>query len=140
MIARLPHDVRSVTDLPSDFRPEPLGERDALIDSIRTVAPDADFSDPHLGHLDGDAFSMEIFLGESDPVDTIILTVRGGADVIKLIADILSQLHAHAVDLQTGELFTIDGATDSIAAWRAFRDRVIPHSPDQHPPARDHQR
>jgi hypothetical protein len=82
---------------------------------------------------------MEIFLGERDPVDTIILTVRGGTDVIELIADILSQLHAHALDIQTGELFTVDGVTDSLLTWRAFRDQVISPHTRPHPLTRDHQ-
>jgi hypothetical protein len=125
MIARFPQDVRFVTDLPGDFRPEPLGDRGALIESIRAVAPDVDFSDPHRGRLDRESFVMVVCLDKSDPVDTIMLTVRGGTEAIALIATILTQLQAHAWDIQTGELFTVDGATDSIIAWRAFRDRVI---------------
>ncbi len=47
----LPRDAASVSDIPDDFEPQPLGNRVDLIDAIREAAPSVDFSDPSWGEL-----------------------------------------------------------------------------------------
>jgi len=42
----LPADALSLSDIPHDFAPAPLGQRAALIAKILEIAPQADFSHP----------------------------------------------------------------------------------------------
>jgi hypothetical protein len=125
LIMDLPPGVRAVNDIPHDFRPRALGNRSDLIASVMSAAPMADFSDQSWGTIDGGGFSIEVNIGDAEVVESIMLHVRGGDGSIALIAEILHALKASAVDVQTGELFSIDTAPGSLGAWRAYRDRVV---------------
>jgi hypothetical protein len=123
---RLPKGVLSVTEIPQDFVPEPLGHRNDLIARIKEVAPDADFSDPSWGLIDGPGYSIEVNIGESDEVDSFALHVRGGDLVIGLIADLLDRLDVGACDPQSDTgIFERDAALASLTRWRAYRDQIV---------------
>ena len=53
-------DVQSVKDIPDDFRPGLIGNRDKLIAKIQEVAPEPDFSEPGWGIIEMDEFSIEV--------------------------------------------------------------------------------
>jgi len=125
LVMGLPGDVRSVDDLPADFRPADLGPRADVLARIRGALPAADFTDPSWGVLDGPGYSIEFNVGDSDPVDSIMLHVRGSAEVVDVVADLLRGLDWRAVDCQTGELFDVPAARASFGEWAAYRDRVI---------------
>jgi hypothetical protein len=103
-----------------------LGDHASVIEAIRGIVPDAEFSRPELGFITRDSFATEIWLGADEPVDTIILKVVGGDGAVELIADILQRFDSHAFDIQTGELFELEAATASFAEWSSFRDRMLP--------------
>lgn len=124
-IMDLPADARSVSDIPEDFKPNPLGQRSHLIRSILQVATTADFSDPSWGVLDTDSFSIEISMGDSQIVDSIALHVRGSDGAAGAVADIITHLELRAVDSSTGDFFDPATGVDSLRAWPAFRDRAI---------------
>lgn len=125
LIMDLPRGAQTVSDLPNDFRPRPLGSRSDLITAILSAAPMADFSDPSWGEIVAKDFTIEVNMGKDDQVDSVMLHVRGGQGAVALIADILDQLNARALDIQTGEIFGETTAATSFAAWRAYRDRII---------------
>lgn len=125
-VMRLPKGISTMDDIAKDFRPAPLGRRDELIGKITALVPDADFSDPSWGLIDGPGYSVEVNIGKEDLVDSIALHVRGGDLVIGLIADLLDRLDAGAVDPQSDSgIFHRDEAIESLGRWRAYRDRVV---------------
>jgi len=75
-LQHLPVGIRSVEDIPADYEPGPIGARAAVVDSIRTVFPTFDFSDPEWGRIEGDGFSIEVNLRGEDPVRGFALHVR----------------------------------------------------------------
>lgn len=135
----LPKETADVSRLPGDFEPSPLGNHNDLIAAIQAVAPMADFSDPSRGQIVTADFVIEVSLGKEEPVDSVMLHVRGGDAAIGLISQIVEQLNARlpetkanprAYDVQAGELFGQTSAAASLAAWREFRDRVMVTRPD----------
>jgi hypothetical protein len=77
-IMDLPADAHSVSDIPHDFAPAPLGQRAALIAKILEIAPQADFSDSTWGELSTPDFTIEFNMGRDALVDSLMLHVRGG--------------------------------------------------------------
>jgi hypothetical protein len=121
----LPADAATVSDIAADFEPEPLGDRTALINKIREVAPTTDFSDPTWGDLTTPDFTIEFNMGQADPVPSFMLHVRGGDDlVVGFIAVLLAHLGLRAIDCSEGEFFEPAASAESLAAWKAFRERV----------------
>jgi hypothetical protein len=45
----VPPEFKLMEEIPSDFRPKPLGSRSAVIAKIKNIIPTANFSDPSLG-------------------------------------------------------------------------------------------
>ena len=45
VLAKLPDTFVSVSDIPNDFVPEPLGSRAAVLTILAEAFPDADFTD-----------------------------------------------------------------------------------------------
>jgi len=104
-IQDLPRDATSVADIADDFVPQAIGSRVHIVDTIARIVPDADFSDPIWGIIEGFGYSIEVNLGEDDPVHGFALHVRGdGADSV--IAAILDELGLRALDSESGEFFT----------------------------------
>jgi hypothetical protein len=122
----LPPGIADLSDVASDFEPQPLGTRAALIERISTLVPGADFSDPTWGRVDGPGYSIEISLGSRDPVEGFAFHVRGGDLAVGVVADILDDLGLCAIDpgSSTG-LFSRDDAAGSLERWRQFRDAVV---------------
>jgi hypothetical protein len=124
-IMDLPRDAPTVAEIPDDFQPGHLGDRAELIRKIQSVAPAADFSDPSWGEVVTPEFVIEFNMGQSEVVDSIMLHVRGGDTAVGLVADLLARLDLRAIDCSEGDFFDESAAVDSLAAWRAYRDRVV---------------
>jgi hypothetical protein len=122
----LPREAQTVDDIPKDWAGKSIGQRDRLITEILTVVPEADFSDPTWGTVDGPDFSVEISMGR-ESVDCITFHVRGGDGALAVVAAILERLQLKAVDPQSrdGSLFTPESAAVSLAAWRRYRDSAL---------------
>lgn len=135
----LPSDSRSVADIPDDFLPQPLMPRSDLIARIREVVPEADFSDPAWGVVEGPDYSIEINVGDDDPVSSFAFHVRGGDLAAGVVAAILDHLGLRGLDTAQDESGTgfFDPATavNSLRRWRSFRDRTLA-APDADPPRR----
>ena len=122
----LPRDARTVADVPDDFVPKDIGERSEIIASISEVIPKSDFSDPAWGRIDGQGWSVEVNLGDSETCSGFSLHVRGSDEAIGAVDAILQALGLRAIDSQTGELFVAgQDAQASFARWRQYRDSVL---------------
>ncbi len=58
------------------------------------------------------------------------LSIRGGGDVVKVVAGILEALEASGIDpgSETG-LFSLDGSPESLSDWQRYRDSLAPRQP-----------
>lgn len=122
----IPRDARSVDDIPNDFAPKPIGTRIDIIAGITEAVPTVDFSDPTWGRIESDQYSIEVNIGESDPVHSFALHVAGGTAAAEVVADILDNLGLRAFDMEapTG-IFDRDTARASMAQWRNYRDQAL---------------
>jgi len=124
-IMHLPADVQSVVAIGEVFKLRPLGKRDDIIEKIREILPDVDFSDPSWGVLDQAGFTIEFNMGKEEICDSFMLHVRGGGDAIATIEGLLKHLQLRAVDCSTGDIFPSDAAHASLGRWQEYRNRVI---------------
>ena len=126
----IPAGAKSVSEIPDDFAPQPIGPRSEIVAAIRRAAPEVDFTQPDWGRIDTDAYSIEINLSLDDPVLSFAFHVRGDERAMFQVADILAELGARALapDTESG-LFDVDQGTDAFLRWRAYRDRVCGGQP-----------
>ena len=121
----LPPDAGSVDDIPKDFRPKPLGPRSEIIAKIREVVPNADFSDPSWGDIEGPDWSIEVNLGTSEVCDDFALHVRGHEGAVPVVLNILNRLGLRALDPSSDSgLFDPARALESFGAWRRYADGI----------------
>ncbi len=126
-VQEIPPDVRLVEEIPASFRPGTIGTRDEIIEGIQRVFPEADFSDPSWGKVDGPTYSIEVNIGADDPVTSFALHVRGGDQAAYVVHDILTELGLRAFDLShpTG-IFALDaGSLEGLREWREYRDGAL---------------
>ena len=125
-------DAKSVSDLPEDYRPEPLGDAAQLRDKLAAFFDGAlVWSDPAWGHLDGQHFSYEFNFTKSGVVGGFMLHVRGGGDAVSPIVAMCKHFSWQAVDTSEGEFINLgDPSTDGWDGFQAFRDRVVDRSRD----------
>jgi hypothetical protein len=125
-VQNLPPEAKTLEDIPSDFKPVSIGERSLIIDKIKVVVPDADFSDPSWGRIQADDWSIEINMGANEHCSGFAFHIRGGAGAFGVVEAILQALSLRALDPQAGGFFVAaPEATDSFNRWRAYRDRVV---------------
>jgi hypothetical protein len=123
-----PADARTVDELPIDFAPPALRAAADIVERLSEL-PGIDLSDPTWGHLTGRTWSIDLNIGRGDPVDAIMLHVRGsGDDVLPVIAQIVAATGGRALDVSTGEFLT--GDVTGVGGWHGFqqhRDQVLHH-------------
>lgn len=124
----LPRCVRSLGEIPDEFRPGPLCTRAELVAAVRKVAPTADFSGSWLAVLDANDFSIELDAGDGDPVCSVMLHVRGGDGALAVVQALSAALGRTAIDCSAGELMDFESPDPGkgFATWRAYRDRSVP--------------
>lgn len=101
VLLKVPNGVKSLSELPKDYSPLPLGTLDDIFDMLKALLPDIDFSDPHWGVLATGTYSIEFNIGNEDPVESIVLSVRGA--VLDTIEEICQMASWQAFDTLTGD-------------------------------------
>ncbi len=107
-------------DPSNDPKPDSLGSADNVRRSISQNLPGVDWSDPTWGTYDGDEFSIEFNTGDEDPIDSIMLHVRGSGDPITAILQFANPNKWTLKDLTTGEY--LDPENPSPEGWKNFQD------------------
>jgi hypothetical protein len=126
LLLRLPDHVTCVDDIDDDETMLPLGARHEVLDSVRRTLPETDLTDPTWGQLEGPGWSIELNIGSDDPVDSIMLHVRGSDDdVVGPIFRLAGELGCRVLDCSAGELVSSPDETSGWHAFQEFRDRVI---------------
>lgn len=85
-----------------------------------------DWSDTTWGLYRGDGYSIEFNVGEEDPIQDMMLHVRGGGDAIADIMKFVVPNGWAALDCSTSEF--LDPANPSDEGWagfQEFRDDVL---------------
>ena len=129
-VQEIPKDVKQISNMHeryNHFKPSPIGTRSEIVGKIKEVIPEADFSNPSWGIIEGDGFSIEVNMGDQEECNGFVFHVRGGDAAAFVICDILENLGLRAFDpsSETG-LFEI--GTDAIASfqrWRHYRNKVL---------------
>ncbi|MFF4120826.1 hypothetical protein ACFY0P_46425 [Streptomyces sp. NPDC001714] len=125
LLLRLPDHVTSVHELPADCAADPLGRQCDVLAAVAQAVPEVDLSDPAWGELSGPTWSIELNIGSEDPVDSIMLHVRGSGDaVLTPVFRLAEALQCKVLDCAAGDLIT-PGQTAGWQAFQQFRDRVI---------------
>lgn len=104
----------------------PLGPAEEVRRQISSFLPGIDWSAPTWGLYKGDGFSIEFNVGNDDPIDNMMLHVRGRGDVISAITRFASPLGWSVLDCSTSQFLDLDNP--SHAGWegfQAYRDKVI---------------
>ena len=119
-------DAVAVEDIPDDFQPQPLGSRAEVVERLKSAFPEADFSDPSWGILDGADWSIEFNVGDGDPCDSVMLHVRGsGTEALAAVQRAIDALGGRGLDMQGSGFFEMDEARASFAKWQDYRDQMV---------------
>ena len=119
LLLRLPDHVTSMEDLRDDEDTPPLGRKPWVLDAVRRALPESDLTDPTRGQVEGPGWSIELIFGSIDPVDSIMLQVRGNCDdALAPIFRLAAELGCRVLDVFPGTLIS------PLDAWvQEFRDR-----------------
>jgi hypothetical protein len=119
LLLRLPDHVTSMEDLRDDEDTPPLGRKPWVLDAVRRALPESDLTDPTRGQVEGPGWSIELIFGSIDPVDSIMLQVRGSYDdALAPIFRLAAELGCSVLDVFPGKLISpLD------EAFQEFRDR-----------------
>ena len=114
---------------PEEIEPEglaPLGAAADVRRQISNVLDGTDWSDPPWGRFEGDGFSIEFNVGADDPIDSMMLHLRGGGDAIATVAKLAAQIGWAAIDCQTDAFIDLEAPSEEgWEKWQGFRDRVV---------------
>ncbi|MEU5093178.1 hypothetical protein [Streptomyces sp. NPDC020996] len=133
LLLPLPADLASIDDLPADHEPPPIGSRSSVHKALRSAVGEVDLTDPAWGELLGPTWVIELGIGDHDPVESVMLHVRGGEDdVLPVIFHVSRALGCRPFDCSTGELLA-DDAPAGWTAFQAFRDRAVTSAPADKP-------
>lgn len=115
LLLRLPGHVTSMEDVRSDDGTPPLGRKPWVLGAVH----------PTWGQVEGPGWSIELNIGSDDPVDSIMLHVRGsGDDALAPIFRLAAELGCRVLDCSEGDLISSPGETSGWHAFQEFRDRV----------------
>ncbi|KNY25862.1 hypothetical protein [Pseudobacteroides cellulosolvens] len=100
VLVKVPDEVRTLSELPKDYSPPPLGTLNDILEMLKELLPDVDFSNPSWGILGTEKGSIEFSIGDKDPVESIVLYIRG--EVIDIICKLCKETSWQAFDSLTG--------------------------------------
>jgi hypothetical protein len=124
-IQRFPSEITCIDEIPDDFIPMPIGKREEIIQYIKKIIPEVDFSDPSWGTYKCADFYIEFSIGDEEICECITLHISGNQNVIPIIFKILEEFKLCALDGQNGGFFTPETASLSIKEWNEYRNQVV---------------
>jgi hypothetical protein len=125
-ICDFPKDAKTIKEIPQGWQPPAIGTRSEIINKLKEVAPTAKFTDSKWGSIEGDGYSIEILLEESDIQKHIALFVHGGENAVGAVASIIEHLGLRAVDSGSGDFFEPgQKGIEGFRRWAGFRDYVV---------------
>ena len=127
MFMDLPKTINRLDEIPEDFEPGSLCSRDAYEKMVFELFPDIDENDDRSWmSLTGDGYSIEFSAGSDDPVESLVLHVRGREAPMNVIKKICDYTGWKAIDTTLGIFLDFDhDPGKGFYQWKAFRDRVV---------------
>ncbi len=124
LLLHVPEGITTFDEL-DDVEPQPLGPLAEVVSRLQAVCSTADFSDPTWGELEAADYSIEFNIGKDDPVESVMLHMRGGDEVISVLAAICAATGWSAVDTEGGEFIHFDNNPSvGLQQWRTYRDHA----------------
>lgn len=120
--------VKSVEEIPSEFRPKPIGKREDVITRILDAVPFAERQDDdwifvRTGEVD---LSMSFSLDEATrELMCVAIHVHGGDQAAACVAAIVRASGHRALDTGNGGFFDLDAPHAGFEKWAAYRDHVL---------------
>jgi len=125
----IPKEVKTIEDLQEyeDYKPKHIGRRSDIIKKILEVVPEADFSDPAWGKIEGSDYSIEVSMGDDDDCCGFALYVRGSDTAAFIVSEIISHLGLRAFDPGSDDgMFKIGpDSLISFRKWKKYRDHLL---------------
>lgn len=118
-------DFGVLDDIPDDFMPQSIGKRSEVISKIINTEPTVNFSNPSLGILENEYFSIEFSMGEEEELHSFAMHVHGNELAVPCIGNILSELQLKAADGSTSNFFDTEQAKTEMAKWIAYRNQIL---------------
>ncbi|WP_070138637.1 hypothetical protein [Crocinitomix algicola] len=109
-----------------DYQPPTLGKKTELISKLTKIIPNLDFTDTNWGVMEGDGFSIEFNIGNTEDVDSIMLHIRGGGEPTKVIQRIMQEFKWESLDCSTGNFMELNNiSTESWMKFQSWRDKIF---------------
>jgi len=118
-------NANTLDEIPDDFVPQSIGSRADIIDRIKEIEPIIDFSDPSLGFLENEYFSIEFSMGDNEELDSFVIHARGSELAAGCIANILSGLKLKAADGSTLNFFNTEQAINELKKWIDYKNNTL---------------
>ena len=122
-------NFNSLSEIPDDYEPTVIGQRNALIEKILEIEAHIDFSDPSWGKLENDHFSIEFNMGEDAELSSFVMHVRGSELAIPCIAQILNHLNLRATD--GNSFFDNEASMENLKNWLAYKEQILKESQNE---------
>jgi hypothetical protein len=109
---RAPRGARSVEQIPEGYSGPDVGDPDAVVETVRRVAPHVDATDPRWLRLEGPDHRIEVALGKGIRVHDLTFYIGSGDDIgsgnaaVPIVLDVCRSLGITAFDTETGEVLT----------------------------------
>ena len=88
--------------------------------------PGVDWSDPNWGIYEEDEFTIEFNTGEDDPLESLMLHVRGGGDALQALLRLARPTGWGLLDCSTSEFIDLENpSAEGWEAFQEFRDNAI---------------
>jgi hypothetical protein len=103
---RAPGGARSVEQIPEGYSGPDVGDPEAVVRTVRRVAPHVDATDPRWLRLEGPDHRIEVALGKGIRVQDVTFYIGPGEGAVPIVLDICRSLGITAFDTETGEVLT----------------------------------
>jgi hypothetical protein len=125
-ILKFARSYGAITEIPDDEVPASLGTRESVHAAVSKIFANTDWSDPCWGILDASFGSIEFNLGGDDPVDSLMLHVHAGVEVVPMIVQLCRANEWQAIDCSTCDFIEKSVEPEkSLGIWTAYRKQVI---------------
>jgi hypothetical protein len=132
----LPNNAKQLSDIDESYVPSSLCKRSYYEKMILELFPNANQTDKSWIILDNQDYSIEFSSGSDDPMESLMLHIRGNEKALEVVNKIHDYTNWKAIDCSMGDLIDFDNNPDEgFRKWREFRDIAInsnTNSPSTH--------
>jgi hypothetical protein len=121
-----PRNAKTLDEVPDHFAPAPLGSLANVRALLKSALPNMRLAQDGAGVVDADSFSAEIIMGDDDPCEGFMVSLRGGPGGAAIVDAICNVTGFRAVAPGVDRIITSgDEIGESFAGWRKYRDSVV---------------